>query len=81
VSLLGEVQAAQAVTRPGLPCAVVRIRATLGGQDAKDFEAMLPKDSGVYSTTMTKVLRSRGLDVPRGAIDRHRRGECGCPRG
>ena len=80
MGLLGEVQAAQAGTKPGLPCIVVKIRRDLAGQDAKDFEAALA-DHGVYSTALTKVLRSRGFDVARGAIQRHRRGECGCPRG
>jgi len=80
MSLLGEVREAQKGTRPGLPCVVERIREGLQGQDAKDFEAALT-DPAVYSTALTAVLRARGFNVARGAINRHRRGECGCPRG
>lgn len=80
MGLIGEVQAAMDQSRPGLPCVVVRVRKELKGQDLKDFEALLA-DETVFATALTRALRNRGFQVARAAIQRHRGGECGCPRG
>ena len=79
MSLLGEVQASQAQTRPGVPCIVVRVRAgLLEGEDLDDFEVMLADPDAYEEVAMTRVLRARGIRVARGSIGRHRRGDCGC---
>lgn len=79
MGLLGEVQAEQGTSRPGLPCVVVRVREGLKGQDLKDFEAAL-MDPAIQLTALRRVLVARGFHIPRNALNRHRSGDCGCAR-
>jgi hypothetical protein len=37
-------------------------------------------DSRVESTALSKALIARGYDIRREPLQRHRRGECACPR-
>lgn len=78
MGLIEEVEAQRERGKPGLPCAVIRIRQVLEGEDLEDFEKILADPDTYKHTFVTRALRARGIEVARGAIGRHRRGDCGC---
>ena len=82
MGLLGEVQAAQHVTR----CRVAVIKEGLDPQDADDLDVALSErdESGNYRyalRTIINILRRRDMQVSEKVLSRHRKGDCGCPRG
>jgi hypothetical protein len=65
-------------TKKGGKCSVYVLLQTLEpGLLAELNEAL---DSRVESTALSKALIARGYDIRREPLQRHRRGECACPR-
>lgn len=67
---------------PGVKCGVTRALVELGQDDSKlaaDLQRALD-DSTIYGTTISDVLRKRGLHVTGYTIQRHRRKICSCDR-
>lgn len=56
----------------------------LSDDDKKVLKEMLDTPEGapnrLNNATIAKVLREEGFDLSNSAVDRHRRGECGCNR-
>lgn len=56
----------------------------LSEEDRKVLQEMLDTPEGapnrLNNATIAKVLREEGFDLSNSAVDRHRRGECGCNR-
>lgn len=76
--LLDEIKAAQQQHKPST-CTVGIILRQYAEKDP-DREALMAalSDPTIYGTSISKVLKSRGLEVGAQAIQRHRRKACGC---
>lgn len=72
----------EAAKFPGVKCGVTRALEELGQDDLKladDLQRALD-DQTIYGTTISDVLRRRGLHVTGYTIQRHRRKICSCDR-
>jgi hypothetical protein len=63
----------------GPQCSVGRLLPTLDKADRATLDAWLANQLPPH-TAVERALRAEGHDIARGAIARHRRGECACAR-
>ena len=75
LGLLAEIKAA-AQPRYWQICGVQKAMDALGPEAADLVEAL--KDLSIKAPDISRVLASRGIQVSRDVIVRHRRGECKC---
>ena len=60
-------------------CSVEAMVAGVTGDDRADLMDALA-DHTVPATAIARAMQARGFDVKGGAVARHRRGACACPR-
>lgn len=76
MSLLAEATAL--TTRKGGVCSVNLLEQTL--EPALLAELREALDSQVETSALARALTARGHDIKATALQRHRRGDCACPR-
>ena len=76
MSLLAE--AAALTTRQGGKCGVGLLEQTLESADRAEFLDAIA--SSVDATALSRALELRGHEVGANTTQRHRRGDCKCPR-
>lgn len=64
----------------GPKCYVWIVLESFQGADREALEAALEPNSGWTATALLTPLRDEGHNLSKSSIERHRRGECACPR-
>ena len=66
--------------RQGPRCHTWLLLESLVDDEREALAAALLPDSGWTSSSLSSLLRDEGHSLSKSSIDRHRRGECACPR-
>jgi hypothetical protein len=73
--LLDRIKSASAPKAPR--CSIGAALLSLSEQDSEDLKAALD-DHTIFGTTIEEVLKSEGIKVGQGAVNRHRKHKCNC---
>jgi hypothetical protein len=73
--LLDRIKSASAPKAPR--CSIGAALLSLGKQDSADLKSAL-EDHTIFGTTIEEVLKSEGIKVGQGAVNRHRKHKCNC---
>jgi hypothetical protein len=76
---LADSLAATPATRKGPACAVARIEASLGPDEAAYLEQQLALDDPYMAGRLSAALKAEGYTVSADTLRRHKRGVCVCP--
>jgi hypothetical protein len=68
----------KATGRPRKPCAAVAVRQGMTAAQRRAYDLAL-KDPSISSRAISLVVGSWGIQIWRGAVGEHRRGNCACP--
>jgi hypothetical protein len=76
---LADSLAATPATRKGPACAVARVKAGLGPDEAAFLEQQLALDDPYIVGRLSAALKAEGYIVGADTLRRHKRGVCVCP--
>lgn len=64
----------------GPACVFVSVLAAMSDSEAADLRTALADQAGVPGTYIARALEAIGHSVSATTVQRHRKGECNCPR-
>lgn len=80
MGLLEEARAEAVKVGAGPRCTVAKIRDAMTSKDQRELDEAIA-DNDIPGTVLSRVLKGRGYNIGPTPIQRHRKGECACPRG